>query len=151
MDTQGGKVPGAVFLLRHEESLCGICRGNGTSVTVVDKTASSNEKGIVSFDNIPSGHTYMLTETKVPDGYLPNYNTYTVTVAYDQITVTVKDAGGNAVAWDDRFVNEFGFELPQTGGTGRMLYAAGGLLLTAAGALLLYHQARRRRGDKPSS
>ncbi len=27
----------------------------------------------------------------------------------------------------------------------------GGMELTAAGALLLYHQARRRRGDKPSS
>ena len=151
VDTQGGKVPGAVFLLRHEESLCGICRGNGTSVTVVDKTASSNEKGIVSFDNIPSGHTYMLTETKVPDGYLPNYNTYTVNVAYDEIRVTVVDAGGKEVEWKDEFPNGFGFELPQTGGTGRMLYAAGGLLLTAAGALLLYHQARRRRGDKPSS
>ena len=151
VDTQGGKVPGAVFLLRHEESLCGICRGNGTSVTVADKTAVSGADGSVSFTKIPSGHTYTLKETKAPDGYLPNDNTYTVTVAYDQITVTVKDAGGNAVAWDDRFVNEFGFELPQTGGTGRMLYAVGGLLLTAAGALLLYHQARRRRGDRPSS
>ena len=150
VDTQGGTVPGAEFLLRHA-STCGICRGDGTSVTVADKTAVSGADGSVSFTKIPSGHTYTLTETKVPDGYLPNDNTYTVTVAYDQITVTVKDAGGNAVAWDDRFVNEFGFELPQTGGTGRMLYAAGGLLLTTAGALLLYHQARRRRGDRPSS
>ena len=74
-----------------------------------------------------------------------------MTVAYDGLTVTVKDAGGNTVEWNDQFVNGFGFELPQTGGTGSMLYAAGGLLLTAAGALLLYHQARRRRGDRPSS
>ena len=72
-------------------------------------------------------------------------------VAYNAVAVTVKDAGGNSVTWDGTFPNGHGFELPQTGGTGRMLYAAGGLLLTAAGALLLYHQARRRRGDKPSS
>ena len=62
-----------------------------------------------------------------------------------------QDADHQPVNWNGQFINGFGFELPQTGGTGRMLYAAGGLLLTAAGALLLYHQARRRRGDKPSS
>ena len=150
MDTRDGTVPGAEFLLSHA-STCGICRGDGTSVTVADKTAVSGADGSVSFTKIPSGHTYTLTETKVPDGYLPNYNTYTVTVAYDQITVTVKDAGGNSVTWDGTFPNGHGFELPQTGGTGRMLYAAGGLLLTAAGELLLYHHARRRRDDNPSS
>ena len=79
------------------------------------------------------------------------YNDVEIVFGSDGKSTNFKDAGGNAVAWADRFVNEFGFELPQTGGTGRMLYAAGGLLLTAAGALLLYHQARRRRGDKPSS
>ena len=161
VDTRGKPVPGAEFRLYHDTKKCGFCRGDGrlsvevddqtASSDVDDQTTSSDENGSVSFTKIPSGHTYTLEETKVPDGYLPNYNTYTVTVAYNGLTVTVKDAGGNTVAWDDQFVNGFGFELPQTGGTGRMLYAAGGLLLTAAGALLLYHQARRRRGDKPSS
>ena len=97
---------------------------------------------------------WLAAETPVTQAALTasvSAHSLTSEVAYNAVAVTVKDAGGNTVAWDDQFVNGFGFELPQTGGTGRMLYAAGGLLLTAAGALLLYHQARRRRGDKPSS
>ena len=160
VDTRDGTVPGAEFQLTHDTSTCRICRGDGknpvsvgkmTAISASDDSGSGSSRGSVSFTKIPSGHTYTLTETKVPDGYLPNYNTYTVNVAYDQVSVTVVDAGGNEVEWKDEFPNGFGFELPQTGGTGRMLYAAGGLLLMAAGALLLYHQARRRRGDKPSS
>ncbi|MGN0772558.1 MAG: VWA domain-containing protein, partial [Candidatus Ventricola sp.] len=151
VDTQGGIVPGAEFLLSHDTSTCDICRGDGTSVTVADQTQTSGQDGSVSFTNIPSGHTYTLEETKVPDGYLPNNNTYTVTVAYDKITVTVRDADGKQVAWDGKFPNGRGFELPETGGTGILLYVAGGMLLTAAGALLLYHQARRRREDRSSS
>ena len=160
VDKQDGTVPGAEFLLTHDTSTCGFCRGDGehyvsvgdmTAISASDDSDSGSSRGSVSFTKIPSGHTYTLIETKVPDGYLPNYNTYTVTVAYDEITVTVKDVGGNSVTWDGTFPNGHGFELPQTGGTGSMLYAAGGLLLTAAGALLLYHQARRRRGDRLSS
>jgi LPXTG-motif cell wall-anchored protein len=44
------------------------------------------------------------------------------------------------------------YELPSTGGTGDILYAAGGLLLIfSSGLLLLYNYIKRRRGDFTSS
>lgn len=46
-------------------------------------------------------------------------------------------------------VNQTGYQLPMTGGTGTQLYTIGGLLLMAA-AILLYYQIRRRRGDYAS-
>ena len=105
----------------------------------------------MTFTSIPSGHTYSLVETKVPDGYVATGNTYTVTVAYDATTVTVRDAQNNEVAWNGEFPNNIYFELPRTGGPGSILYTVGGLLLTAAGALLLYNHIRRRKEETISS
>ncbi len=50
-------------------------------------TQTSSEDGKFFFSNIPSGHTYTLTETKTPDGYQPGA-TWTVEVNYGKVTVT---------------------------------------------------------------
>lgn len=47
-----------------------------------EMTATSGEDGQVKFENIPSGHTYTLTETQPPEGYQGLDDTYTVEVAY---------------------------------------------------------------------
>ena len=47
-----------------------------------ERTATSDTDGQVKFENIPSGHTYTLTETKTPEGYQGLDGTYTVEVAY---------------------------------------------------------------------
>ncbi len=52
-------------------------------------TKTSSEDGKFSFSNIPSGHTYTLTETKTPDGYQPDA-TWTVEVNYGEVIVTDK-------------------------------------------------------------
>ena len=57
------------------------------TLTTTDKdgwkmTATSGTNGQVKFENIPSGHTYTLTETKTPEGYQGLDDTYTVEVAY---------------------------------------------------------------------
>lgn len=44
-------------------------------------TVESDEYGVVKFENIPSGHTYTLEETKVPEGY----------VKAGDITITVEN------------------------------------------------------------
>ena len=109
-------------------------------------TATSNETGIVSFTNIPSGHIYTLTETGVPEGYYSNGRTYSVQVAYDEVAVTVSN-GGTSEEWEGKIQNFTSYKIPETGGGGTYgLYAAGGLLL-AAGALLLYSK-KRREGDE---
>ncbi|MGN1073517.1 MAG: SpaA isopeptide-forming pilin-related protein, partial [Eubacteriales bacterium] len=152
-DAQGGIVPGAEFTLSHDISQCAICRGDGkNSVTVADQIrTSAADDGGVSFERIPSGHTYTLQETRIPDGYVANGNTYTVRVAYDEVTVTVQSADGSNVKWNGEYPNQKYFELPRTGGAGPLLYTAGGLLLMAASAFLLYIHIRRRKEDIQSS
>lgn len=167
MDSYDRPVVGAEFTLRHAET-CSICRGDGNPVTIDDKTATSGENGSVSFTNIPSGHTYTLTETKIPDGYY-NASTYTVVVAYDEVTVT--DADGNKLSgvWDGsgtadgtgedgetadkppgQITNDTSYVLPKTGGGGTTLYTVGGLLLMAAAVMGLYGRRRRKEGSDHS-
>ena len=147
-DSNGAPVAGAEFTLSHDTEHCGICRGNGSSVDIGDMVAVSSEDGSVSFVNIPSGHRYILTETRVPDGYSLTGNTYSVEVAYDQVTVTVKTSGGDVLEWNGEIENKAYYELPSTGGHGTLPYTAGGLLLLAARAVLLCGRPRRKGGGR---
>lgn len=54
-------------------------------------TAKSDEKGQVTFSNIPSGHKYILKETKSPENYTGDSKTYNITVAYGNTTGGPKD------------------------------------------------------------
>ena len=84
--------------------------------------------------------TYTLEETKVPAGYLPSGIKYSVTVAYDVITVTPSDG-----EWSGTVVNRRQPVLPATGGAGTTLYAIGGIALMAI-SLLCGCKLKRRRG-----
>ncbi|MCD7950504.1 MAG: VWA domain-containing protein, partial [Erysipelotrichaceae bacterium] len=116
VDQNGDAVKGAVFTLSHDTSTCDECRGDGsTSVTISDMTATSDENGTVSFTNIPSGHTYTLTETSVPDGYVANNSTYSVVVAYGVVTVTEK-TNGTSTTWsssDDYTIVNYELDTPE--------------------------------------
>lgn len=150
-DNRGNPLSGAEFTLQHDTQNCKICRGDGTAVKITDQTATSGGDGAVSFTNIPSGHSYTLTETKVPDGYSSDGSQYQVMVAYDNVTVTVTTVGGTTTAWNGTIVNNTYYELPDTGGGGTTVYTAGGLLITTAAVFLLYNHAKRRKGDRKSS
>ena len=150
-DNRGNSLSGAEFTLQHDTQNCKICRGDGTAVKITDQTATSGGDGAVSFTNIPSGHSYTLTETKVPDGYSSDGSQYQVMVAYDNVTVTVTTVGGTTTAWNGTIVNNTYYELPATGGGGTTMYTAGGLLITTAAVFLLYNHAKRRKGDGKSS
>ena len=67
-DNCGNALAGAEFTLTHSDN-CKICRGNGTQVSILPQEAVSGDDGKVSFTGIPSGHSYDLSETEVPDGY----------------------------------------------------------------------------------
>lgn len=144
----GDPLPGATFALAHDTENCGFCRGDGkghVDVSVIE--ATSGPDGKVSFAKIPSGHSYTLTETVVPDGFKTNGNKYTVKVSYDSLTVTVTGKDGNEVPWDEFIKNEVSYTLPETGGNGTaMIYTSGAALLTAS--TIMYGYSRRRRRGK---
>lgn len=160
VDSLNAPLPYAEFALNHADT-CTVCRGDAyyntstgataaaTAVPLPTYTAVSGDDGKVVFSNIPSGHDYVLTETKVPDGYLHNGNTYAVNVAYDTLTVTVTDQEGNPVAWDNAssentVLNHTLFQLPETGGMGTHMYTFSGLAITMA-ALMYGYSLRRKR------
>ena len=85
---------GAEFALRHYGASCHICHGDAV---IADKHASSNQRGIVEFTDIPSGHEYVLIETKAPEGYQRSAY-HAVNVAYgktylDSVLVTEEEPG----------------------------------------------------------
>ena len=116
----GAPLAGAVFTLTHDTAHCAACRGDGTSVPIGPATATSGQDGLVRFEEVPSGHTYTMTETGTPAGYLKNEDIYTVVVAYDAVTVTVTHKDGSTAQWDSGRLNTVANrpdapELPETG------------------------------------
>ena len=57
-------------------------------------TVTSDKDGKVSFTNIPSGHTYTLTETSTPAGYI-KADPITVTVSNGTVTTAASKEGGS--------------------------------------------------------
>lgn len=148
-DNRGNALAGAEFTLNHDAH-CRKCHGDITPLTLTSMVAFSDENGIVTFRNIPSGHIYTLTETGIPPGYSSDGTTYAITVAYDKLTVEATN-NGISTEWKGIVVNNTYYELPATGGTGTTLYTAGGALLMAATMYLLYIQYKRRKGKETSS
>ncbi|MDO4420287.1 MAG: FctA domain-containing protein, partial [Ruminococcus sp.] len=74
----GHPLEGAVFRLEHYGESCHICGGDAV---IEAHTASSDEQGVVSFENLPSGHEYALIEVEPPEGYQPGA-IHSVHIAY---------------------------------------------------------------------
>ena len=142
----GAPLDGAEFTLSHDTASCGYCRGDGKGhVSVPDQVAVSGTEGQVTFTDVPSGHAYTLTESKVPDGFVATEHTYKVVVTYDTLTVTVTDQDGNELEWTESITNGKYYVLPNTGGSGTPLCTFGGLLMMAAACVYLAIQFGRKR------
>lgn len=138
----GEPLAGAQFTILHDPDKCPICRGDGTSVTqVTEYVVVSDDNGKVSLSHIPSGHTYTMSETAAPEGYVVNNINYVVNVDYDKLTVTEIHSDGTQKAWtgeNDVVINYTGYVLPETGGIGTTIfYIVGGLLIIGALIFLL--------------
>lgn len=98
VDTDTGSgLSGAVFTLSHHMD-CAQCKNAKESapeeykgVTIADMTATSAADGTVTFGSIPSGHSYVLSETIAPGMHHKLGETYTVSVEYGTVTISKKD------------------------------------------------------------
>lgn len=94
IDGFGAALPGATFELTTADK-------DGWKMEV-----TSGENGVVTFNNIPSGHTYTLKETAAPANYVKSNKTYEVTVSYGNVTVKeIKADGTKEVVTLDKVVN----------------------------------------------
>lgn len=127
---------------------------NGSAAVGDVQTAVSGANGLVRFENLERGKTYLLTETKAAPGYLRSGEKWLVTVnAEGQITVIIH--GGTAgqqpstITLEGKdvraFVNRGVPQLPTTGGNGTLAYSVCGVTLMTISAAMLGAQARRRR------
>ncbi len=85
------KLTGAKFKLVHDPN-CKCENGylnfssNTQHVHINTEYATSNANGEIIFENIPSGHTYILSEDEAPSDFNSTKETYTIEVAYDKTT-----------------------------------------------------------------
>lgn len=137
--TSGSALSGAEFTLTD-------AAGN------VIATVTSGEDGLMQFRELTEG-TYTLTETKVPDGYMDNKLSITVTITQNPVTMEYNISFGNlysgvgSSADPLRVQNYTTPMLPETGGKGPWaFYLTGGLLILSAAVLWL--SGKHRKGAR---
>lgn len=98
--TTGAGIAGVGFTLTHDAANCSICQHIEATTRDMGDTqigpfyAESDANGKVTFSNLPSGHEYVLQETKTPANYQPNDTKYELSINYDVISE-------NGFNWDD--------------------------------------------------
>ena len=109
---------GAVFTLTD---------GAGKEITV-----TSGEDGYAVIDGLDAG-TYILTETKAPDGYVKSDTPLNIVIPNDADSENVVNV---------KFANS---QIPHTGGSGTLMFTIGGVVIIAmAGVLLLASRKKKK-------
>ena len=159
-NTVWARIPFAGFCVKKVDGISGSAL-SGAEFELTDAegqvvaTATSGEDGMFSFRELTEGR-YTLTEAKVPDGYMDNKLSITVTITQNPVTMEYNISFGDRYPGVGSSTEPLCLPncttpvLPSTGGAGTKLYAAGGALLIAAAACLLYIQNKRRRGAQTS-
>lgn len=120
---------------------------NGTTTTLA-VGSNGQQKGKITLSGLGVG-TYYLKETKAPDG---GYN-----MLNRAVKIEIKDTdfdgqptiGEGTLEYSDGYVpvdvvNTQGFQLPETGGMGTILFTAGGIAVMGAAVLLVIMLLRRK-------
>ena len=97
---------------------------------------------------VPNG-TYILTETKTPDGYYTT-DTWTLSINNNLIDSFVATSTNNAVeknGGDYNISNKSGKILPSTGGTGTNICIIGGVLIIALTLLWRYIIGKKQKNS----
>lgn len=141
---QNKTLSGAEFKLYKEDGETIAINADGE---VIGDLKTDNA-GKVTIGKLIEG-TYILRETKAPDGYNLG-DDITIVVTENKVIFTQqgnqKDgtASGDGFTYTLTITNSAGQELPMTGGSGTLPYTLGGLLLMFAAALMYGFKLRRR-------
>ena len=123
----------------------------GTPVSgFVTRTATTNEQGLLIFDNLLYGVRYRITEDNPPPGYKEMTTPIYVTIAEGGAVVVEPhgNARADAVAYNLVVANTAYLPMPTTGGAGpEISYGLGGamMLLAVCGYMLLDSRRKGRR------
>ena len=77
MDEQNSPLAGAEFILTTADD------------SNWSMTATSGSDGVVLFEDVPSGHTYMLKENSAPRDFIKSDTTYTLIVSYGELSGSI--------------------------------------------------------------
>lgn len=167
VDKNGDTLQGAQFELKQNGTALKFTGKNGVYVYAADQddkdatsTLTVSDTGTLIIKGIDLG-TYTLTETKAPNGYVLPANDVEITLVDDTgskegsedgildngsqavgsiIAQTIKDTPGDNVlefGVTNKTKDEAGFDLPNTGGMGTLIFTVGGILLMAGAVIYL--------------
>lgn len=136
------KLEGAKFVLKNSENKYYKC-GDAKAVTWVENKTDATEvstdaNGAARFDGLQAG-TYKLEETAAPTGY--NQLTEDITIVLNENGSATIDGNasnpGTARSLTTGVANSTGTELPETGGTGIVIFVALGTLAVICSGVFL--------------
>ena len=90
----------ATFTLTHDTETC-TCEATDSPRTL--NSTYDSQTGMITFLNIPSGHTYILEETGTENGYVTSKTPYTVDVSWENATI---DTSAGSDFEDNVFLNK---------------------------------------------
>ena len=144
-------LPGATFTLEQVT----LNRGSWQPVSgSTVSTLTTNDQGMLTFDQLLAGSYYRLTEVQPPGGYLGMEQSIVLTVNGEGLVQQVNSDGSlsqitnssvtHTGPYNIQVMNLKLTPLPETGGTGTTVYRQSGMLLMLAAAVLLIYNLRRK-------
>lgn len=100
-------------------------------------TLTTGEDGTVKFTGLKAG-TYYVEETVAPSGYNINSKKFTITISTSGVVT------GDGVNNSKLIVNDYPLTVPQTGGTGTIMFTIGGVALIACAGVLFFILMRKK-------
>lgn len=121
----------------------------GVEILEVGAADSGTQVGKLTLNGLDTG-TYYLTETKAPEEYNKLNSPVAITITDTDTVNGIVNDGANGADGENGLVeldveNSKGFQLPETGGMGTIIFTAVGVLLIGIGALVLVFVFMRRR------
>ena len=151
-------LPGAEFTLEQVELSGGSWQPVSGTATI---TMTSNERGMLTFDQLMAGSYYRLTEVHPPEGYIALAEPIILSVNGEGLVQqaaddgTLSDLSNPYITYTGpynlRVMNMKLTTLPSTGGVGTNVYWQSGTLLMLIAAVLFLYKEKRRREATDSS